>query len=425
MKEKKLTIGLIGLGTVGYSVFDLLEERKNELKKQHGLNFYLKRIVEKDPKKKKNLKSFRGILCKNVEEILGDSEIDTVIELIGGIDPAHKIIREALKRKKNVVTGNKHLLGLHGKSLFREANKNNRYLGFRAAMTGCHQVLNHLEYGGTIKSILGVFNGTTNYILSQMEENDMSFSDALKQAQKLGYAERDPSLDIDGLDSAYKLILIVRLAFVYNLKPDSFYIEGIRNIEIQDVQFAKELGYAIKLLGIVKRENNALEVRVHPCLVPKNKSLALLKGVENGIEIIDEARGNGGLIAEGAGGNPAASAVLADLIDIANDSGIYLPEPIEKLSIKKMPLIKCKYYIRFNAINKPGVLAKIASVLAKYNINIRKVIQKGEEIGAVMPIIIITDEAVEREAQKAVKIIDKLPIVKSKTKLIRIEEKVF
>lgn len=424
MKEKKLTIGLIGLGTVGYSFFNLLEERKNELKKQHGLNFYLKKIAEKDPKKKKTLKSFSGIFCKNVEEILGDPEIDTVIELIGGINPANGIIKEALKSKKNVVSGNKELLATLGSKLFKKASTNNCYLGFRAALTGCHQILSHLEYGGAIKSILGIFNGTTNYILSQMEKNNMSFSDALERAEKLGYAERNSSLDISGKDSAHKLMLIVRLAFGYSLKRKDFHIEGIEDIEIQDVQFAKELGYVIKLLGIIKRENNILEVRTHPCLISKNSPLAGLKDVENGIEIVDKARGNTALIAEGAGGNPAASAILADLFDIANDSGIHLPEPIEKFSIKKISLIKCKYYIRFNAINKPGVLAKIASVLAKHNINIRKVIQKGEEIGAVMPIIIITDEAIEKEAQKAVKIIDKLPIVKSKTKLIRIEEQV-
>jgi len=425
MKEKKLTIGLIGLGTVGYSVFNLLKKRKNELKKHHGIVFSLKKIADKHIEKKKNLNSFSGILCKNAKDILNDPEIDTVIELIGSEPPAYEIIKEALRNKKNVVTGNKHLLAEQGDKLFKEATKNNRYLGFRAAMTGCHQVLSHLEYGGTIKSILGVFNGTTNYILCQMENNDISFPDALEKAQKIGYAERDPALDVNGFDTAHKVILIARLAFAYNLKKNNFYIEGIKDIEIQDVHFAKELGYAIKLLGIIKKENGVLEVRVHPCLIPKNKTLAIVKGVENGIEIIDEARGNNGYVAEGAGGDPAASAVLADLLDLANDSRISLPEPVEKLSIKKMALVRCKYYIRFNAINKPGVLAKISSVLAKHSINIRSVVQKGEKIGAVTPIIVITDEALERDAQKAIKIIDNLPVVKNKTKLIRIEEKVF
>ena len=427
MKEKKMTIGLIGLGTVGYGVFNLLKKRENELKKQHGIVFSLKKIVDRHPEKQTNISSFSNLLCKNAKDILNDTEIDTVIELIGGENPAYEIIKEALRKKKNVVTGNKQLLAEHGDKLFKEAAKNNRYLGFRAAMTGCHQVISHLEYGGTIKSILGVFNGTTNYILSQMENNNISFSDALEKAQKLGYAEKDPSLDIGGFDTAHKVILITRLAFAYNLKKKDFYIEGIKDIEIQDVVFARELGYAIKLLGIIKKEKGVLEVRVHPCLIPKNKTLALVKGVENGIEIIYEARGNNGYVAEGAGANPAASAVIADLLDLANDSRISLPEPVEKLSIKKMYLVRCKYYIRFNAINKPGVLAKISSVLAKHSINIRTVIKKGEEIGAIVPIIIITDEASERDTQKALKIIDKLPIIerKSKTKLIRIEEKVF
>jgi len=424
MEEKKLTIGLIGLGTVGHSVFNLLKERRNELKKQHGLNFRLKKIAEKDPKKRKGLKSFKGILCKNAKAILNDPEIDTVIELIGGVEPARRIIKEALSKKKNVVTGNKQLLALDGERLFKEARRNNRCLGFRAAITGCHQVLNHLEYGGTIQGILGVFNGTTNYILSRMEKDDITFSEALKQAQKSGYAEKNPSLDIDALDTAYKLILTIRLAFAQSLKPGSFYIEGIRDVEIQDVRFAKELGYSIKLLGIARKEKNALEVRVHPCLIPSNRALALIRGIENGIEIIDEARGNGGLIADGAGGNPAASAVIADLIDIAEGRGTHLAEPIERLPVKKMSLVKSKYYIRFNAVNRPGVLAKIATVLAKRNINIRSVIQKGEEIGSIVPIIIITDEGAEREIRKALKTIDNLSIVKSRTKLLRIEEKV-
>lgn len=424
MKEKKISLGLIGLGTVGASVFDLLEKREDELKRQHGLSFCLKRIAEKDPKKKKNLGSFRGILSEEAEEILNDPEIDTIIELIGSVEPAYRIIKEALKRKKNVVTGNKRLLALHGESLFKEADRNNCCLGFRAAMTGCHQVLNHLEYGGAIKSILGIFNGTTNYVLSEMGEHNLAFSEALKQAQRLGYAEKDPSLDIDGLDSAHKLILVTRLAFAYDLKLDSFYIEGIRNITLEDVQFTRELGYVIKLLALIKREDNILEARLHPCLIPKDRPLALIKGVENGIEIIDQARGKGGLIAEGAGGGPAASAVLADLIDLANGSGVHLPKLTEALSLKKMSLVSSKYYIRFNAVNKPGVLAQIASILAKNNINIRSVIQKGEELGAMVPIIIITDEALEKETQKAVKTIDALPLVKSKTKLIRIEEKV-
>lgn len=422
MSQKKLTIGLIGGGTVGNSVLELLEQTGSKLKSRHGLVFYIKRIAEKDAKRRMTLKRFGGILCKNAKQILDDTEIDTVIEVIGGKVDAEKIIIEALKKRKNVVTGNKGLLASHGKRLFKEASKYNCYLGFRAALTGCQEIRNLLEYGVTSKTVLGIFNGTTNYILSKMDENSMSFSDALKEAQKLGYAEKDPSLDIDGGDSANKLILTVRLAFAHNLKLEDFHFEGIRDVEIQDVQFAKELGYTIKLLGVMKKENNILEVRVHPCLIPEDTLLASVKGVYNGIRVISDAGEVNDWTAEGAGGRAAAGAIIRDLIDIANETKFRLPELGGKLCIKKMSSVKCKYYIRLSAVNKPGVLAKIASVLAKHNINIRSVIQKGEEIETIVPIIVITDEAMEKEAQKAIKMIDSLPIVKRRTKLIRIEE---
>jgi homoserine dehydrogenase len=424
MKEKKITIGLIGLGTVGFSVFNLLNQRKEELLKQHGINFYLKMIMEKDKEKIKKIKNFSGIYCQNIEEMLNDPEIDTVVELIGGIDPAKEMILKSLKKSRNVVTGNKQLLAVFGDKLFKEARKNNAFLGFRAAMTGCHSVLNHLQYGGMIKSIIGVFNGTTNFILSQMDENNMDFSDALKKAQELGFAEKNPSLDIEGRDTAHKAILITRLAFMCHLKPSEIYIEGIKNIDLKDMEYAKEFGYTIKLLGIIKKEKNTLEIRIHPCLIPNKKAMALIKGAENSIEIIDDARGVGGLIAEGAGGNPAASAIVADLIDIANDSKVFMPDAVGKYVIKKISKIKSKYYFRFNALNKPGVLGKISTILARHNINIKNVTQKGDKIGNFVPVIIITYEAQEREVQKAIKKIDNSSITNSKTKIIRIEENI-
>ncbi len=425
MRDKKLTVGLIGAGTVGRSTLGLLQKRKAELRTRHGLSFCVKRIAEKDPKKRRGLEAFGSIVSHDFDAILNDPEIDTVVELIGGITPAYDIVIEALRRKKNVVTANKYLLATRGERVFKEARKNNCYLGFRAAITGCHQAKNHLEYGGTIKSILGVFNGTTNYILWRMEEDDTDFSNALKKAQELGYAERNASLDIDGFDSAHKMIVVARLAFAHQLKLNDFHIEGIGGIKIDDVRYAKELGYVVRLLGTIRRDGNSLEVRLHPCLVGKDKQLAHLKGVQNGIEITDEARGNNSLVALGAGGDPAGSAVLADLIDIANDTVLQLPATRKQFRVKKMSQVKCEYYLRFNAVNKPGVLAKIATVLARHGINIRTVIQKGPGPRAVTPIIVITDRALERETQKAVRAIDQLPITRGKTELIRLAEGAF
>jgi homoserine dehydrogenase len=425
MSEKKLTVGLIGVGTVGRSTLGLLQKRRDELRSRHALTFHVKRIAEKDPRKRKGLKAFGAVVSQDVHALLNDPEIDTVVELIGGEHPAYEIILEALRKKKNVVTGNKQLIATLGEKLFKEARKNNCYLGFRASITGCHQVKNHLEYGGTIKSILGVYNGTTNYILSRMEEADVSLSDALKEAQDLGFAERNASLDIDGSDSAHKMIVVTRLAFAHELKKADFHIEGIEGIKREDVRYAKELGYGVRLLGTIRRDGNSLEVRLHPCLVGKDKQLAHLKGVQNGIEITDEARGNNSLVALGAGGDPAGSAVLADLIDIANDTVLQLPATRKQFRVKKMSQVKCEYYLRFNAVNKPGVLAKIATVLARHGINIRTVIQKGPGPRAVTPIIVITDRALERETQKAVRAIDQLPITRGKTELIRLAEGAF
>jgi homoserine dehydrogenase len=425
MIEQKINLGLFGLGTVGSSVVKILSTKNAEFKQNYGLELNLKKIAVKRINVKRKVSIARKLLTTSLDEILNDPEIDTIIELIGGTSPAKEIILKALKNKKNVVTGNKYLLAIYGDKLIREARKNNCYLGFRAAITGCHQLLNHLAYSGSIKSIVGIFNGTCNHILTEMEKTGKSFKEALEQAQRYGYAEKDPSMDIEGIDTAHKVMIITRLVFGLPIKITDFHVEGIQNIDIRDIHFVKELGYQIKLLGIIKREDNNLEIRVHPSLVPKDKNIAMLKGIENGIQINDDLRGPSGLYAEGAGGNPTASAVITDLMDIANARAISWPKQISSFAIKRMSLVKCKYYMRFNAINKPGVLSRISSVLGKSNINIKNVIQKGDKLGAVVPVIIITDEAFERDIQKALKLIDNLAVVKDKTKIIRIEENVY
>lgn len=415
---KKLNIGLIGFGTVGSSVKSIVEKRKEEVKRQHGFEFNIKRIADKGklriPKK----------LLSSVEDIIHDPEIDTVLEIIGGIHPAREIILKALKQGKNVITANKALLAKRGELLISEARKNDCYFGFRAAMTGCYEVLDRLHYGGTVERVVGVFNGTCNYILTEMEKNNKDFGQILSQAQKLGYAERNPSRDIDGSDTADKVRVIARLVLAAPLQGKDFYVEGIRGISLQDIQYAQKLGYKIKLLGIIKREKKQADIRVHPALIPQNKILASLVGVENCIQTYDSLKGESSLVAPGAGGNPPAMAVFSDLIDTAREVKIHWPTIKKKISLKRINLIKCKYYFRFSAVNQPGVLAKVASALAKFNVNIDKVIQEGKQPGAVVPIIIITSEALEGDVRKALKIIDNLAVIKEKTKLIRIEENV-
>jgi len=425
MKHQKITIGLFGLGTVGTGLVKLLQSRKSELKDHYGVELHLKKIVVKDLNKERLVNIPKEILTTNASEIINDSEIDTVIELIGGISPAKDIVIAALKKKKNVVTGNKLLLATHLEKILQEADKNNCHLGFRAAITGCHQIRDHLTYAGTIKSIVGIFNSTCNYILTEMENNQVDLSGALKKAQQLGYAESDPSLDIDGLDTCHKLILIARLAMGISLSPKDFSIQGIKDINLKDMTIALDLGYRFKLLGFLKNQDNKIDIRVHPTLIPKKSSLASIEGIENAIQIHDEVWGERGLVAEGAGMNPTASVVLVDLIDIAKGITFYWPKKMARCHVKRIGLVKSKYYLRFNAVNKPGVLAKISSILGKHSINIRNVTQKGEGLNSVVPIIMIVDESFSKDIEKALKVIDTLPIIKQNSVSFRIEDNVF
>lgn len=423
MKKRKLNIGLFGLGTVGSEVVKLLAKGRRELKQRYNIELHLKRIAEIDLNSKKAKMVPQSMLTSLADDILNDPEIDTVIELVGSVSPAKKIILTALKAGKNVVTANKALLATDGNRITREIEKNNCHMGFRAAITGCHETLNYLAHTSTIQSITGIFNGTSNYILSEMEQANESMEKVLKKAQKHGYAEQDPSLDIGGIDAAHKLIILIRLAFAATLKMDEILIEGISDIALQDIQFAQEMGYRIRPLGIARQSGNEIEARVHPCLLPKEAPLSLLKGVENGIQIDDRSRGQIASFSEGAGGAPAASAVISDLIDIAEGkSTIWPQETSKKLSVGSLDSIKCRYYIRFNAENKPGVLARIASLLGEHQVNIKAVVQKGESRHNLVPIVMTTDEAKEENVHKALKLIDQLTVIRKKTVLIRIEE---
>ena len=423
MKKRKLNIGLFGLGTVGSEVVKLLAKGRRELKERYNIELHLKRIVEIDLNNKRAKMAPQSILTPLADDILNDPEIDTVIELVGNVSPAKKIILAALKAGKNVVTANKALLATDSAAIIREMEKNNCHMGFRAAITGCHETLNYLAHTSTIQSIIGIFNGTSNYILSEMEQANESMEKVLKKAQKYGYAEQNPSLDIGGVDAAHKLIILIRLAFATTLKINEIPIEGISEVALQDIQFAREMGYRVRPLGIARKSGNKIEARVHPCLLPREAPLSLLKGVENGIQINDRSRGQIAFFAEGAGGAPAASVVISDLIDIAEGKSTIWPrETSRKLSVKPPNSIKCKYYIRFNAKNKPGVLAQIASLLGKYQVNIRAVVQKGETCHNLVPIIMTTDEAKEENIHKALKLIDQLPVIREKSVLIRIEE---
>jgi len=426
MEKKTLFIGLFGLGTVGKGVAELLLKRKNKIE---NYEFVLKSIVVKNLNKKRNILIPSHLLTSNPEKILKDEKIDTIIEVIGGITPAKDIIMEALKRKKNVVTANKALLAKAGSEIFKKAQENNCYLGVRASNIASYRLIESLSSSPSeIQKLVGIFNGTCNYILTEMEKRGEDFSFILKEAQKIGYTEQDPSNDIDGYDTAHKLAVLLGLTSGYFPPLESFFIEGIRRISYQDIIFTKELGYRIKLLAIAQKENDKLEIRVHPALISRNKALSRLEGIENGIEIRDEVGLEIGMQAPGAGKYPTATAILEDLISIARGKRLTFPQEKKGVKLKKMEDIITRYYLKFEALDKPRVLSEISGILGNYNISIQAVLQKGERKNKEkdsVPVIMLTHKAKEKNIQKALQEINELFIIKEKPLLIRVEEGIF
>ncbi len=425
MNGKNLIIGMFGLGTVGSGVVELLERQGAELEQKYGVTLTLKKIVVRNVAKSRPVKVDPGLLSDNPRDILDDIEINTVIEVIGGVQPAEDYILEALKKGKHVITANKAVLAVEGGNVFRQALRSNCYLGFRAAVTGFQDIIERLSSAISINTLVGVFNGTCNYILTQMEEHQQQLDVALKNAQELGYAEEDPSLDIDGYDTTDKLAILCILAFGCSIRRQDIFTEGIRHISLEDIKFASELNYRIKLLGIAKCEDGRIEARVHPCLVPKDNMIARLEGVENGIQIDDELRGQGGFSAPGAGKYPTACAIMFDIINVATHNTVYFPRKIKRMPIKSMASLKSEYYLRLTVQNHPGVLEKIAGVFGKNDINIMSVLQQrggNRQRGQLIPLVIIVDKSQEKNIQKAIRQIQTMEVIQGDVILIRVEE---
>ncbi len=431
MKTENVTIGMFGLGTVGSGVAELLNRQGAELEKKYGVAIKLKRIVVRNVNKPRLIQLEPKLLSDNPNDILNDKEINTVIEVMGGVEPACTYTLRALKQNKNVITANKAVLAVKGTEVFRQAIKSGRYLGFRAAVTGFQDIIERLSSAISINNMAGIFNGTCNYILTQMQEHQQEMEPILKQAQDLGYAEEDPSLDIDGYDTADKLAILCILAFGCAVTREDIFTEGIRNITLEDIKFAANLNYRIKLLGIASYENNRLEARVHPCLVPRNNLLSRLEGVENGIQINDELRGKGAFTAPGAGKYPTACAIMSDIINIARGSQIYFPHKIKRIPLKSMAALESAYYLRLNALNESGVLEKIAAVFRRNDINIMSVLQqktarpKQNKRGLLVPLVIIVDKSKEKNIQKAVGHLQALDVIEGAVSLIRVEERLW
>lgn len=429
MEEVK--IGLLGLGTVGSGVFELLAKNKKLIEERVGVKIGIKKILVRDLKKKRKVDVDPTLLTLNPDEILEDPEISVVCELMGGIEPAKTYILKALKNGKEVVTANKAVLAEYGDDIWEIAAKNGRFLGFEASVGGGIPVIKTLKealVGNNIKSIVGIVNGTSNYILTKMLEENADFKEVLKEAQKKGYAEPDPTLDINGLDAAHKISILASLAFGVYIPVSRVYVEGIENIELMDLKFAKDFGYSIKLLAFAIRDKDKIEIRVHPTLIPENHVLASVRLNYNAFYISGDFVGDILLYGLGAGKEPTASSVVSDIVDAISclkNRRLSIKYPLtgrdKVFKIKPMEEVEFKYYFRFSAIDKPGVLSKISGILGKYEISIASVVQIGrQKKRQAVPVVMLTHETKEKNVVKALEEIDKLDVVSAPTKRYRI-----
>ena len=432
---KAIQVGLIGFGTVGSGVVKVLRQNADVIEKRMGRPVVLARIADLDVTTDRGVQVPAGTLTTKVGDILDDPAIDIVVELIGGHEPAKRFILQAIERKKSVVTANKALLADHGEEIFEAAFKSTVDVGFEASVGGGIPIIRSLTEGlagNRVASIMGIMNGTSNYILTRMTNEHRDFAEILQEAKREGYAEADPSLDVDGIDAAHKLAIMVNLAYGTPVRMAEIFTEGISGLSTVDMEFAKELGLTIKLLGIAKLRDQSIEARVHPTLVPAGSPIAQVGGVYNAIHLIGDAVGDVVLYGKGAGSLPTASAVVGDIIDLARNriSGVACRVPPtsfqwehrQLIPIRPMATIESMYYLRCMVKDQPNVLSKISGILGGHGISISSVLQKGRKAGQTVPLVILTHRSLEAAIQTALREINALPLVSEPTTLLRMEE---
>jgi homoserine dehydrogenase len=432
---KSINIGLIGFGTVGEGVARLLTEQQELLARRLGTALILKKVADLDLKRPRGVTLSTDILTTRAADILDDPEIDIVVELIGGTTAAREYVLEAIAQQKHVVTANKALLAHHGNDLLAAAAAQRVEIAFEAAVCGGIPIILTLRQGlaaNRVQELFGILNGTANYILTQMTGSGASYAQALAEAQAQGFAEADPTLDVEGIDTAHKLAILMSLAYGSQLDLESIAVEGISRLNPLDLQFAGEFGYCMKLLAITRDDGHRVEARVHPTLVPKDHMLANVGGAMNAVYLTGDAVGPILLYGQGAGMMPTASAVVSDLIDLARNLICGVPGRVPPLGwesalatrrlIKPINDLVTNYYLRFSALDQPGVLSQVSGILGKHNISIAAVIQKGREVAGTVPIVMITHEAREADARQAMAEIDALPSVSPPTVFYRIED---
>jgi len=417
-----IKVGIIGVGTVGTSVAEILRDNADVISARAGTDISVKSGVVK------NLSKDRGldiVLTDNVDDILNDDEIDIVVELMGGVEEPFEVVKRALKSGKAVVTANKALLAYHRYELQDIAQ--DLAFEYEAAVAGGIPIINALRNGlsaNHIESIMGIMNGTCNYMMTKMTNDGVAYDTILKESQELGYAESDPSFDVGGYDAAHKLLILASIAYGIDAKPEDILIEGIENITQEDIAFAQEFGYEVKLLGIAKKDANEVELRVHACLISQDEMIAKIDGVMNGISVVGDKVGETLYYGPGAGGDATASAVVANIIDIAR-SGKTAPmlgfdKPLEgKLTLKPVDNINSKYYLRINVSDRAGVLAKITKIFEENSISVETMLQRPASMNSAN-LLISTHIALEQDVQSMMKTLEGLDFVNVSPVMIRI-----
>ncbi|TCV90370.1 homoserine dehydrogenase [Sulfurirhabdus autotrophica] len=433
---KPINVGLLGLGTVGGGTLTVLRRNQVEITRRAGREIRVTMAAVRDIEKAKKYAGDGFKITTNPFDVVDNPDIDIVVELIGGIEPAKDMVMMAIENGKHVVTANKALIAKHGNEIFAAAQAKGVMVSFEAAVAGGIPIIKALREGLTanrIEWIAGIINGTSNFILSEMREKGSSFEEVLKEAQRLGYAEADPTFDIEGIDAAHKLTIMSAIGFGVPMQFDKAYTEGISKLTREDIQYAEELGYRIKLLGITRWTPEGIELRVHPTLIPAKRLIANVEGVMNAILVKGDAVGATMYYGAGAGAEPTASSVVADLVDVTRmhtaDPGnrvphlAFQPDALSDDPILPMSEVRTAYYLRLCVLDKTGVLAEITGILAKLGISIDAMVQKEPREGeTLVNIIILTHITVEKNVNEAIAKIEGLSSVSGKVTRIRLEE---
>ena len=432
---KIVKVGIIGFGTIGAGVAKILADNNEVIRQRLGARLELVKVADLDITTDRGVKLAPDVLTTSAEEVINHPDIDIVIELIGGYDPARKFLLQAVDQGKHVVTANKALLAKHGDEIFSAVTAKGLSIGFEASIGGAIPIIRSVReafVANRIQAIEGIMNGTANYILSKMSDENCDFDTALKEAQEKGFAEADPTFDIEGIDSAHKIAVLTRLAYGTPVPFDDITVSGITGISSEDIECAQEFGYRIKLLAISKYDGQAIDIRVHPAMIPVEHPMANVNGALNAIRVCDDMMEENVLIGHGAGALPTGSAVVGDAVEIARNilsgvgerlpAGSFQDKEVKPIPLKDISEIESEYFLRFSVLDNPGVLSKISGILGKHSISIESMIQRGRgDRGEGVPLVMMCHKSSEKNIQSALKEIEELDVVCGKSNLIRVE----